>query len=52
MTKLKTPKVLDAAADLVLAYRPIARSKPAVQRKRRATILANQKQPKSKKGGR
>lgn len=51
-TKPKVPKVLDAAADLVLAYRPIARSKPAVQRKRRATILANQKQPKSKKGGR
>lgn len=30
---------LDAIADKVLRYRPIARSKPAVQRKRRKTIL-------------
>ena len=30
---------LDAIADTVLAYRPKARSKPAVQRKRRKTIL-------------
>ena len=30
---------LDAIADTVLAYRPKARSKPAVQRKRRRTIL-------------
>lgn len=37
--KAKTPKQLDAIADVVLAYRPIARSKPAVQRKRRKTIL-------------
>jgi hypothetical protein len=30
---------LDAITDIVLAYRPKARSKPAVQRKRRKTIL-------------
>lgn len=35
----KPPKELDAIADTVLAYRPKARSKPAVQRKRRRTIL-------------
>lgn len=39
MTKQKVPKALDAIADTVLAYRPKARSKPAVQRKRRKTIL-------------
>lgn len=32
-------KQLDAIADTVLAYRPKARSRPAVQRKRRKTIL-------------
>ena len=30
---------LDAIADTVLKYRPKAKSKPAVQRKRRKTIL-------------
>lgn len=57
MTKPKLPKELDAAldrldrlADIVLAYRPTAKSKPAVQRKRRATILKNAK-PKKKGGG-
>lgn len=39
MTKSKEQKALDAIADVVLAYRPVARSKPAVQRKRRKTIL-------------
>lgn len=39
--KPKPPKQLDAVADIVLAYRPTAKSKPAVQRKRRATILKN-----------
>lgn len=34
---------LDAAVDTILAYRPKARSKPAVQRKRRRTILAKAK---------
>lgn len=37
----RVPKQLDAVADIVLAYRPTAKSKPAVQWKRRATILAN-----------
>ena len=32
-------EALDAIADIVLKYRPKARSKPAVQRKRRRTIL-------------
>ena len=50
MTKPKTPKALDAVADIVLAYRPTAKSKPAVQRKRRATILKNA-QSKKKGGG-
>lgn len=50
MAAPKVPKQLDAVADIVLAYRPKAKSKPAVQRKRRATILENAK-PK-KKGGR
>lgn len=50
MTKAKPPKKLDAVADIVLAYRPTAKSGPAVQRKRRATILKNAK-PKKKGGG-
>lgn len=33
------PRELDAIVDTVLAYRPKARSKPAIQRKRRKTIL-------------
>jgi hypothetical protein len=43
MPKLKTPKALDAIADLVLAYRPKAKSKPARRRKRRAAKLAKEK---------
>jgi len=43
----KAPKQLDAITDIVLAYRPTAKSKPAVQRKRRATILS--KKSKGKK---
>jgi hypothetical protein len=39
MPKSKTPPALDAIADTVLRYRPKAKSKPAVQRKRRKTIL-------------
>lgn len=34
---------LDAIADKVLAYRPTARSKPAIQRKRQKTILEKQR---------
>lgn len=33
------PAGLDAIVDKVLAYKPKAQSKPAVQRKRRRTIL-------------
>lgn len=43
MTKAKPPKALDSIVDLVLAYRPKARSKPARRRKRRATKLAKEK---------
>lgn len=49
MTKPKVPKQLDAIADLVLAYRPTAKSKPAIQRKRRRTILENKKEKKREK---
>lgn len=37
MKKPKPPKALDAITDLVLAYRPKPKSKPAKKRKRRAT---------------
>jgi hypothetical protein len=42
-TKPKVPKQLDSIADVVLAYKPKARSKPAIQRKRRATKIAKEK---------
>lgn len=34
MTKQKPPKELDAIADVVLAYRPKAKTKPAKKRRR------------------
>jgi hypothetical protein len=34
------PKELDAIADVILAYRPKPKSKPAKKRKRRATKIA------------
>ena len=43
MTKRKTPKALDAIADVVLAYRPKAKSKPARRRKREANKIAKAK---------
>lgn len=43
MTKPTIPKQLDAIADIVLAYKPKAKSKPARRRKRRATKIANEK---------
>lgn len=43
MTKHKAPKALDAIADLVLAYKPKAKSKPAVRRKREANKIAKEK---------
>jgi hypothetical protein len=48
MTKTKEQKALDAIADIVLAYRPVSRSEPARQRKRRKTIL-EKKRKSSKK---
>ncbi len=47
MTKTKEQKALDVIADIVLAYRPVSRSEPSRQRKRRKTIL--EKKRKSKK---
>lgn len=46
--KPKERKALDAIADTVLKYRPTARSKPAVQRKRRKTILEKKRAAKPK----
>ena len=43
MTKAKPPKALDAIVDIVLAFRPKAKSKPARRRKRRAAKLAKGK---------
>ena len=43
MTKPKVPKQLDAVVDVVLAYRPKAKSKPARRRKRRANKIAKEK---------
>jgi hypothetical protein len=43
MTKSKAPKELDAIADVVLAYRPKPKTKPARRRKRRAAKLAKEK---------
>jgi hypothetical protein len=44
MTKTKEQQALDAIADTVLKYRPKAKSKPAVQRKRRKTILEKKRE--------
>jgi hypothetical protein len=40
MTKQKPPKELDAIADVVLAYRPKPKTKPAKKRKKLAAKLA------------
>ena len=40
MSELKAPKSLDAIADVVLAYRPKPKTKPARRRKRRASKIA------------
>lgn len=39
----ETPKALDSIVDVVLAYRPSARSSPALSRKRRANKIAKEK---------
>jgi len=44
MKKLKGQEALDTIADLVLKHRPKARSKPAIQRKRRRTILEKERE--------
>jgi hypothetical protein len=36
----KPPKILDAAVDLILAYRPKPKSKPAKKRKKMAKKIA------------
>jgi len=41
--KAKPPKVLDSIVDIVLAYRPKAKTKPARSRKRRAAKIAKGK---------
>lgn len=41
--RVKTPKVLDAIADVVLRYRPKPKSKPARRRKRRKAKLDRSK---------
>jgi hypothetical protein len=40
--KAKTPKALDSIVDMVLAYRPKPKSKPARRRKRRAAKIAKE----------
>jgi len=40
MSDTKTPKELDAIADVVLAYRPKPKSKPGKNRKKMAKKLA------------
>ena len=42
MKKPKPPKALDAITDLVLAYRPKPKTKPARSRKRRAAKIAKE----------
>jgi len=41
--KAKPPKALDSIVDIVLAYKPKAKSKPARRRKRRSNKLAKEK---------
>ena len=42
MKRPKPPKALDAITDVVLAYRPKPKSKPAKKRKRRAAKARKQ----------
>jgi hypothetical protein len=44
-----TPKALDAIADVVLAYKPKPKTKPAKKRKKLAAKLAKIKSPASSK---
>jgi hypothetical protein len=45
MTQQKPPKELDAIADIVLAYRPKPKTKPAKKRKRLAAKMAKTAKP-------
>jgi hypothetical protein len=47
MTKTpeNVPKSLDAIADIVLAYKPKAKSKPGKKRKKRAAKIAKETPP-------
>ena len=45
MTKRKPPKALGAIADVVLAYRPKPKTKPARRRKREAAKIAKENEP-------
>lgn len=40
---MKAPKALEAIADIVLAYRPKPKSKPAKRRKRRAAKIERER---------
>jgi hypothetical protein len=48
MNNTKPPKELDAIADVVLAYRPRPRSKPAKKRKKMKRLIASQAADKAK----
>ena len=39
------PKILDTIADIVLAYKPKQKTKPAKKRKKRAAKIARDKPP-------
>ena len=43
MTEPKTPKALDAIADIVLAYKPKPKTKPGKKRKKRAAQIAKER---------
>ncbi len=44
-TPKNVPKALDAIADVVLAYKPKAKTKGAKKRKKRASKVAKEKPP-------
>jgi hypothetical protein len=44
-TPENVPRALDAIADIVLAYKPKPKSKPAKKRKKRAAKIARERVP-------
>jgi hypothetical protein len=44
-TPQNVPRALDAIADIVLAYKPKPKSKPAKKRKKRAAKIAREQSP-------